>query len=322
MNPVKYSILLPIYNEQENIPLLYKRLTIVMASITANYEMIFIDDFSTDNSFKLLEELHETDCRVKILKFTKNNGHQVAIMSGLEYASGEAVVIMDADLQDPPEILPKFFEKHSEGYDIVYAQREKRAGESLFKLVTAFMFYRVMRFLTNIEMPLDVGDFRLIDRRVVDSLKSMQERNKFLRGLIGWTGYKQVGITFKRDARHAGVTKYSIRKMFKLAFDGVFSFSHVPLRLATVLGLTISACSFFLILWTLFIKYGDGAVIGWSSLMISILFIGGIQLVTLGIIGEYVGRIYDEVKLRPLYIIDKKIGFVSRPQEIGQMDKR
>lgn len=310
MNPIKYSILLPIYNEQENIHLLYSRLTAVMAEVTTDYEMIFIDDLSVDNSFKLLEDLHNKDSRVKILRFTKNNGHQVAITSGLEHARGNAVVIMDADLQDPPELLLKFFEKHNEGYDIVYAQREKRNGESFFKRITAFMFYRVMKYLANIEMPLDVGDFRLIDRKVVDALKSMPERNKFLRGLISWTGYKQVGVSFKRDARHAGVTKYSIKKMFKLAFDGIFSFSHVPLRIATALGFVISGFSFLLVLWILIVRYWlEDVVPGWASLMITISFIGGVQLITLGIIGEYLGRIYDEVKSRPLYLLDKKIGF-------------
>jgi len=217
---------------------------------------------------------------------------------------------MDADLQDPPELLPKFFEKHNEGYDIVYAQREKRNGESFFKRITAFMFYRVMKYLANIEMPLDVGDFRLIDRKVVDALNSMPERNKFLRGLISWTGYKQFGVTFKRDARHAGVTKYSIKKMFKLAFDGIFSFSHVPLRMATALGFVISGFSFLLVLWILIVRYWlEDVVPGWASLMITISFIGGVQLITLGIIGEYLGRIYDEVKSRPQYLLDKKIGF-------------
>jgi len=311
MSPVKYSILLPIHNEQDNIPLLYSRLTAVMAGVTADYEMIFIDDRSSDNSFKLLEGLHAKDCRVKILKFTKNHGHQIAITSGLEHATGSAIVIMDADLQDPPELLPKFFEKHNEGYEIVYAQRERRIGESYFKRITAFLFYRVMKILTNIDMPVDVGDFRLIDRKVVDALNLMQERNKFLRGLIGWTGFKQVGISYQRDSRHAGTTNYTLRKMLKLAFDGIFSFSYAPLRLATAIGLIISVCSFILILWALIVRYWEVSVPGWASLMIVVSFIGGVQLLTLGIIGEYLGRIYDEVKARPLYLLEKKVGFTD-----------
>jgi glycosyltransferase involved in cell wall biosynthesis len=311
ISTIKYSIVLPIYNEQDNILLLYSRLTAVMSEVTPDYEMIFIDDRSTDNSFSLLEELHAKDSRVKLLRFSKNNGHQIAITSGLDYATGNGIVIMDADLQDPPELLPQFFEKHNEGYDIVYAQREMRSGESYFKRITAFLFYRVMKLLTNIDIPLDAGDFRLIDRKVADALASMNERNKFLRGLISWTGYKQIGIRFKRDARHAGTTNYTLTKMFKFALDGIFSFSHVPLKMATVFGFVISGFSFVLILWALIVRYWEIAVPGWSSLMIAISFIGGVQLVTLGIIGEYLGRIYDEVKARPLYLLDKKIGFTD-----------
>ena len=309
MSFLSYSIVLPIFNEQNNIPLLYRRLTSVMNEITGDYELIFIDDCSSDNSFEVLQDLHVKDSKVKILKFTKNNGHQIAVTSGLEYASGQAIIIMDADLQDPPELIPEFVKKHNEGYEIVYAQREKRDGESVTKKISAYLFYRIMKYLVNIDIPLDVGDFRLIDRRVVNSLNSMHERNKFLRGLISWTGYKQTGIKFIRDARNSGETNYTITKMLKLALDGICSFSYVPLRLATVLGITVSFFSFLLAVWALYTKYTKDVALGWTSLMISIWFIGGVQLLTMGIIGEYIGRIYDEVKMRPLYILDKKIGF-------------
>jgi dolichol-phosphate mannosyltransferase len=309
MSTVRYTIILPVFNEQDNLLKLHQRLTGTIDSITTDYEMIFIDDCSNDNSYEMLKVLNEQDLRVKIIKFTKNCGHQIAITCGLDFAEGDAAIIMDADLQDPPEAIPKFIEKHEQGYEIVYAIREKREGETFFKKVTAFFFYRVMKVFTNIEMPLDAGDFRLIDRKVIDSLKSMQERNKFLRGLIVWTGYSQIGIPFRRDARNAGTTKYTTLKMFKLAFDGIFSFSNIPLRFATIFGLLVSVLSFLLAIYALYLKLSNIAVPGWTSLLLTILFIGGVQLMTIGIIGEYLGRIYDEVKMRPLYIIKKKIGF-------------
>ena len=309
MSTVRYSIILPVFNEQDNLLKLHQRLTGAIDSITTDYEMIFIDDCSNDNSYETLKALNEQDLRVKIIKFTKNCGHQIAITCGLDFAEGDAAIIMDADLQDPPEVIPKFIEKHEQGYEIVYAIREKREGETFFKKVTAFFFYRIMKVFTNIEMPLDAGDFRLIDRKVIDSLKSMQERNKFLRGLIVWTGYSQIGVPFRRDARNAGTTKYTTLKMFKLAFDGIFSFSNIPLRFATIFGLLISVLSFLFAIFALYLKFSSNTVLGWTSLLLTILFIGGVQLMTIGIIGEYLGRIYDEVKMRPLYIIKKKIGF-------------
>ena len=309
MSTVRYSIILPVFNEQDNLLKLHQRLTGAIDSITTDYEMIFIDDCSNDNSYEILKALNEQDLRVKIIKFTKNCGHQIAITCGLDFAEGDAAIIMDADLQDPPEVIPKFIEKHEQGYEIVYAIREKREGETFFKKVTAFFFYRIMKVFTNIEMPLDAGDFRLIDRKVIDSLKSMQERNKFLRGLIVWTGYSQIGVPFRRDARNAGTTKYTTLKMFKLAFDGIFSFSNIPLRFATIFGLLISVLSFLFAIFALYLKFSSNTVLGWTSLLLTILFIGGVQLMTIGIIGEYLGRIYDEVKMRPLYIIKKKIGF-------------
>ena len=309
MSTVRYSVILPVFNEQDNLLKLHQRLTGAIDSITTDYEMIFIDDCSNDNSYEILKALNKQDLRVKIIKFTKNCGHQIAITCGLDFAEGNAAIIMDADLQDPPEVIPKFIEKHEQGYEIVYAIREKREGETFFKKVTAFFFYRIMKVFTNIEMPLDAGDFRLIDRKVIDSLKSMQERNKFLRGLIVWTGYSQIGVPFRRDARNAGTTKYTTLKMFKLAFDGIFSFSNIPLRFATIFGLLVSVLSFLLAIYALYLKFSNIAVPGWTSLLLTILFIGGVQLMTIGIIGEYLGRIYDEVKMRPLYIIKKKIGF-------------
>jgi polyisoprenyl-phosphate glycosyltransferase len=304
----KYSILLPVFNEQKNLDILYQRLSKVMDSITPDYEIIFIDDHSKDNSFEILNSFHQQDPRVKIIKFTRNFGHQIAITSGLDFAQGGAVIIMDADLQDPPEIIVQFIEKYKKGYEIVYGEREKRQGETIFKRVTAFIFYRIMQIFTNIEIPLDTGDFRLIDQKVVDSLKTMQEKNKFLRGLISWTGYKQIGVKYKRDARYAGKTNFTIRKMLRFAFDGICSFSRVPLRFASFLGFGVSVISFLMAIMAFFLKVFELAPPGWLSLMLTMLFLGGVQLVTIGIIGEYLGRIYEEVKNRPLYIVDKTVG--------------
>ncbi len=287
----KYSILLPVFNEQKNLDILYRRLTKVMDSITPDYEIIFFDDHSKDDSFEILNSFHHQDPRVKIIKFTRNFGHQIAITSGLDFAQGDAVIIMDADLQDPPEIIVQFIEKYKKGYKIVYGERGKRQGETIFKRVTAFIFYRIMQIFTDIEIPLDTGDFRLIDRKVVDSLKTMQEKNKFLRGLISWTGYKQIGVKYKRDARYAGKTNFTIRKMLRFAFDGICSFSRVPLRFASFFGFGVSVISFLMAIMAFFLKIFELAPPGWLSLMLTTLFLGGVQLVTIGIIGEYLGRI-------------------------------
>lgn len=308
MNNIDYSIILPVYNEEGTLETLYQRLTTVMTAISPNYEIIFIDDNSKDNSFNIIAALNEKDEKVKLIKFSRNFGHQAAISAGLDHAQGEALVMMDADLQDPPEVITELVEKYKEGYDVVYAKREKRKGESFFKLWTASAFYRLINYFSDIDIPLDTGDFRLISRKVIDSLKSIQERNRFLRGLITWVGYKQVGVNYIRDARHIGETKFTIRKMMRFAIDGISSFSHVPLKIATIMGFVVSIISFLMVLWVFYFRLSHEPTPGWASLMVTIIFIGGIQLIAIGVIGEYLGRIYDEVKKRPLYLLDKVIG--------------
>lgn len=305
-----YSIIVPVYNEAEVLPAFYQRLTQVMDGIGESYEIIFVNDGSHDASQLLLRNLHAKDERVKFVTFSRNFGHQVAITAGLDHSSGKAVVIMDADLQDPPEVIPRLIEKWREGYDVVFAVREKRKGESLFKRLTAALFYRLLRQLTAIEIPLDAGDFRLMSRKAVEALKAIRERNRFMRGLAGWIGFRQASVIFIRDVRHAGETKYPLRKMVRFALNGLTSFSFVPLQLATYLGFLVSAISLFYIVYAIGLKlFTDRVVLGWTSVIVAILFIGGIQLISLGIIGEYIGQIYDEVKHRPLYLVDEIVGF-------------
>lgn len=308
MKKIVYSILLPVFNEESNVKHLYDRLTKVMGSLTHEYEIIFVDDNSKDRSLAILEYLNRMDPRVKIIKLSRNFGHQMAITAGLDYAQGDAVIMMDADLQDPPEIIPQLIEKHKEGYEVVYAQREERKGETVFKRWTASLFYRIMKHLTDIEIPLDSGDFRLIDKKVLNSLKGMQERHRFLRGLIAWVGYKQIGIRYQRDARYTGKTKFTFKKMLKFAIDAVSSFSRVPLRVATLSGFIVSFISCSVLLWVISYWIKGKPTPGWTSLMVCILLLGGVQLIAIGIIGEYLGRIYEEIKNRPLYILDKTIG--------------
>jgi len=308
MKKKAYSIIIPVYNEEGTLEALYQRLTAVMCSVSDEFEIIFVDDNSKDNSFNIMNDLYEKDDRVKILKFSRNFGHQAAISAGLDHSQGEAVIMMDADLQDPPEVIIKLVKKYKEGYDVVYARREARKGESMFKLWTASAFYKIINYFADIDIPLNTGDFRLINRKVVDSLKSIPEKNRFLRGLIPWVGYKQIGVDYIRDARHAGSTKFTTRKMMHFAIDGISGFSHVPLKIATMLGFIVSLISFLIVLWVFYFRLSREPVPGWASLMVTITFIGGIQLISLGIIGEYLARIYDEVKNRPLYLLDKKIG--------------
>jgi polyisoprenyl-phosphate glycosyltransferase len=305
-----YSIIVPVYNEAEVLPAFYQRLTQVMDGIGESYEIIFVNDGSHDASLPLLRNLHAKDERVKFVTFSRNFGHQVAITAGLDHSSGKAVVFMDADLQDPPEVIPRLIEKWREGYDVVFAVREKREGESLFKRLTAALFYRLLRQLTAIEIPLDAGDFRLMSRKAVEALKVIRERNRFMRGLAGWIGFRQTSVTFVREVRHAGETKYPLRKMVRFALNGLTSFSFVPLQLATYLGFLVSAISLFYVVYAIGLKlFTDRVVLGWTSVIVAILFIGGIQLISLGIIGEYIGQIYDEVKHRPLYLVDEIVGF-------------
>ncbi len=300
---MEISVVIPIFNEEANIHLLHERLVNAVTAVTNDYELIFVNDGSKDKSLPIIKELSAKFSQVKFIDFSKNFGHQIAVFAGLEHAQGNTIVIIDADLQDPPELIKDLYTKLQQGYDVVFAQREQRVGESWHKLLTAKLYYRVLNRLSEVEIPLDTGDFRIITKKVKDIIVSMPEHNKFLRGQIAWTGFNQTSILYKREERHAGNTNYPYSKMLKFAFDGITSFSNIPLRLATYLGFMVSFVAFLVIVYTLYQKYFKHDVVqGWSSLMVSILFIGGVQLICLGIIGEYLGRIMDNVKKRPLYI--------------------
>lgn len=309
------SVVVPCMNEELVIAETANRLVAVFESAQISFELVFVDDGSKDRTPAILRDLQAGDSRVRVVRLSRNFGHQVAITAGVEHASGDAVAVIDADLQDPPEVLLEFLNKWLEGYDVVYGVRTFREGESAFKTGTAKLFYRLIGRLSETEIPLDTGDFRLMDRRVVDSLLSMPERDRFVRGMVSWLGFSQVAVPYRRAARFAGETKYPLLKMIKFAIDGIVSFSTVPLRVATWLGFLASGISVLGIAVVLLERYFHvlGLVRGWSSTVIAVLFIGGVQLVCMGIIGEYVGRIYGEAKRRPLYIVRERIGFDSKP---------
>lgn len=301
---IDLSVIIPIYNEQENIPELHKRLTEVVKQITPNYELIFINDGSRDGSLIKLIELSKIDSNVYYINFSRNFGHQIAVSAGLDNCSGKAVVIIDADLQDPPEVILDLYKKYKEGYEVVYATRLKRKGESWFKLLTAKIFYRVLVKITHIKIPVDTGDFRLIDRKIVDYLKLMPEQNKFLRGQIAWLGFNQTSVEYERQERKYGVTGYPFSKMLRFALDGITSFSDKPLNLVMQAGIFVSGIAFLVILYTLYGYFSDQKTVpGWASTMVSILFLGGIQLISIGIIGLYISRINKNIISRPLYLI-------------------
>jgi polyisoprenyl-phosphate glycosyltransferase len=303
------SIIVPIYNEEENIKEMYKRLASVLGVREFNLEIICVDDGSVDNSLNILKELRAKDERLKIISFSRNFGHQVAVSAGLDFASGDAVAIADADLQDPPEIILEFLKKWQEGYKVAYGIRTKRK-ENMIKRFSYAFFYKILKFVSNITIPLDAGDFCLMDKEIVEVLKQLPERKRFIRGLRSWAGFKQIGVIYERAERFSGKTKYSIGKLFGLAIDGIFSFSYLPLRLASWLGCIISVFSFLGILFVLYLRFFTNTTApGFSTSVILILFLGGIQLLSLGIVGEYIGRIYEEVKKRPLYLIKEKDGF-------------
>jgi polyisoprenyl-phosphate glycosyltransferase len=305
------SVVVPCMNEEEVLRQTTKRLVDVLESGGLRFELLFVDDGSTDKTAEILRELQESDSRIRAIRLSRNFGHQIAITAGLEHALGNAVVVIDADLQDPPEIILEFAMKWLEGYDVVFGVRAERQGESVFKLWTAKLFYRLIGRLSDTRIPLDTGDFRLMDRRVVDALLSMPEHDRFVRGMVSWLGFAQIAVPYKRAPRFAGTSKYPLFKMLKFASDGIVSFSIVPLRLATFVGFVssgLSLCGIIVVLLQRFLGV-SGLVKGWSSTVITVLFIGGVQLVCLGIIGEYVGRIYGESKRRPLYIVSERIGF-------------
>ncbi|HOL91888.1 MAG TPA: glycosyltransferase family 2 protein [Clostridiales bacterium] len=305
-----YSVIVPLYNEEAVVQDSYKRIREVMDTTGESYEIIFINDGSKDSTYQKVREILKKDKNVKLISFSRNFGHQSAITAGMDYCTGQAVIVIDADLQDPPEVMLKMIEKWKEGYEVVYGKRIKRKGETLFKKATAKIFYRILSKTTDVEIPIDTGDFRLIDRKVCDALKAMPERNRYVRGLISWLGFRQTGVEFVREKRLAGETKYSMKKMFKLAWDGITAFSNAPLKLATYIGVSISAVSFLYLLVVICQKlFTDTTVQGWASLVAISLFFNGVILIVLGIIGEYIRRIYDEAKGRPIYIISEKIGF-------------
>lgn len=311
----KISIIIPVYNEEEVLDQLFDRLSKSAERWLHDWEVVCVDDGSTDNTWRKLVEKSEKDARWKALSFSRNFGHQTAISCGLYYANGDATIVMDADLQDPPEELHRYITKWEEGYDVVYAIRTRRK-EDLFKRLAYKAFYRALSKLVDFNIPLDSGDFCLMDKKVVTVLNAMPEKNRFVRGLRAWSGFKQVGLEYERAERFAGETKYPFKKLLKLAFDGIFSFSTVPLTMASYLGLLVSGLALFGAVFTLlqklfsesFAKIGLGPVPGYATTLISILFIGGVQLIFLGIIGNYLSRIYDEVKGRPQWIVKEKIG--------------
>jgi dolichol-phosphate mannosyltransferase len=297
------SVVIPVYNEVENLSALYARLVSVLEGQRLDFEIIFVDDGSSDGSVESLGKLEQADGRVRVIELARNFGHQVAITAGLDYARGDVIAVMDADLQDPPEVLPSFIAKWREGHDVVYAIREQRK-EGWFKRISYTAFYRLLRRVASIDIPLDAGDFCVMDRRVVDLLQSMPERTRFIRGIRSWVGLRQVGLPFERQARHAGESKYSVGRLMILALDGLVSFSFVPLRIITGLGIAVSALSMLMAVF-FFVKkllYGLSPP-GFAALIVSIFFLAGIQLITLGVIGEYVGRIFEETKRRPLYVL-------------------
>ena len=307
------SVVVPVYSEEDTINEFYSRMRSVLVSLAPDlrYEIVFVNDGSTDRSPEMLKELSNKDGNVRVINLSRNFGHQIAITAGIDSAAGDAVVVIDADLQDPPEVIRGMVEKWREGYKVVYGVRSIRKGENAFKLLTAHLFYRLITKLSDFNLPVDSGDFRLMDRTVVDALKSVREENRYIRGLISWIGFSQCGLEYERDVRYAGETKFNIKKMMKFAFDGITSFSDKPLRLSSKLGMIITAFAFLAMIWLIIgrLIHPERTIQGWTSLLVVVLFLGGIQLISIGVLGEYVGRIYRETKQRPLYIVAETWGF-------------
>jgi dolichol-phosphate mannosyltransferase len=315
------SVIVPCYNEEQVIVETNRQLVATLAALDElDFEIVYVDDGSSDKTLDLLREIQSADERTRVVRLARNFGHQLAVSAGLEHAAGDAVVIIDADLQDPPEVIPEMVARWRDGYHVVYGMRTDRPGETAFKLWTAKLFYRFINRLSKVQIPIDVGDFRLLDRRVVDVLLSMPERDRFLRGMVSWIGFRQVAVMYRRAQRRAGESKYPLFKMLQFAADGVLSFSLTPLRLALWVGFLSIGMAFAGILYALIIRlYTNDWVRGWTSIFTAVLFIGGAQLVTLGIIGEYIGRIYAEVKRRPLYVIEERLGFDSAATEPAEL---
>jgi len=313
------SIIIPAYNEELVIEETYKRLTETLASLGETYELIFINDGSKDKTALIIYSLCQKDARVRLINFSRNFGHQPAITAGMDYARGQAIVIIDADLQDPPRIILEMYAKWREGYEVVYGKRRKREGETWFKRTTAKIFYRFLRSMTSVDIPTDTGDFRLIDRKVCDAMKTLPERNRYVRGLVSWVGFKQIAVEYDREERFAGTTNYPFKKMLRLAMDGIAAFSYKPLKLTTSVGFFVSLVSFVYLIVVLIQRiFTSTTVTGWSSIIAIVLFFQGVILMMLGLMGEYIGRIYEEIKSRPIYIVSEVIGF---EKDSGTSDK-
>ncbi len=304
MTSPTFSIVCPIFNEIGNMPELYRRVKETMDGLGEPWELVLVDDGSTDGSTDMMRELARQDPRLRPVIFARNFGHQIAVTAGLDYARGQAVVIMDSDLQDPPEAVPDLIAKWREGFEVVYAIRSEREGETWFKLFTAKLFYRLIYRITDVNIPMDTGDFRLLDRKVVNVMNQMRERHRFLRGMSVWVGFKQTGVEYRRAARFSGETKYPLKKMVKFASDAITSFSYLPLQLATYVGFVAAGLSILAIPVVIVLRIaGDEAFLGQATTLIAVLFLGGVQLISLGILGEYIGRLYDQAKGRPMYIV-------------------
>jgi dolichol-phosphate mannosyltransferase len=304
------SVVAPCFNEEGVLHELYRRISQVLDGSGETWELVLVNDGSRDRTPEIMRELHAQDERVKVVDFARNFGHQIAVTAGMDYARGDAVVLIDADLQDPPELILEMLAKWREGYEVVYAIRAERKGETWFKEFTAKAFYRIIYKITDIDIPMDTGDFRLMDRKVVNALKTMHEKHRFMRGMSVWVGFRQTGVKYVRAERYAGETKYPLKKMLKFAMDGITSFSYFPLQVATYFGFAAALLAVLGILVTIILRLsGSHAFLGQATTLVSVLFLGGVQLICLGIIGEYLGRIYDEVKGRPLYIVREALGF-------------
>ena len=303
------SVVVPVFNEEESIARFYDRTSAVLSALDGlAWEIVFVEDGSTDSSFARLSELAARDHRIRVLKFSRNFGHQIAITAGVDEARGDCVVVIDSDLQDPPEVIPAMVAQWRAGFDVVYGVRSEREGETAMKLMTASIFYRLLGRLTNVQIPANVGDFRLMSRCVVEQLKLLREKDRFVRGLVSWVGFRQTGVTYHRQAREAGVTKYPLGKMLKFAFDGITSFSTAPLKVATWTGY-LAALAAVLYLLSVFVQRAMGITVeGWATIMVAMLFLGSVQLICLGILGEYLGRVFNEVKPRPMYVIEERLG--------------
>jgi len=320
---VRISIVIPMYNEEEVIAETYRRLRETMLQQPEAFELVFVNDGSRDRTVEIIREIAGRDRTVRLIDFSRNFGHQIAISAGMDFALGDAVVVIDADLQDPPSVILQMIEKWKEGYDVVYGRRLKRKGETAFKKLTAKMFYRLLRSMTTVDIPVDTGDFRLIDRRVCDVLRSLKEKNRYVRGLVSWVGFKQTAVEYVREERFAGETKYPLKKMISFAADGITSFSYKPLKLAIYLGMAVSVGSFIYLIIVIFQKlFTDSTQTGWASTVAILLFFNGIMLMLMGIIGEYIGRIYDETKDRPLYIVQEATGYPADYRSAARVDIR